>query len=345
MNDLPTGPIVPRPAAPGAFEAVLARARHRRRVRVLTLTGVAAALLLVAVPTVFTRFDTPTRRVHVDATNGDTTVRSTVPSTSTSTSTSTTVLSSSTPTTSATVVPVLGTVEVFGGSPPDDELALVQQVHDAIAADDQGALDRLLDSELDPTLRAESLRFLSDPDNRAATLLALSTHPAATDGLTYPGFMLACFSTPLAAEDGRRLGIDVPADAGTFDTQYCDLQHQYHGVLVSFDSNVGTDRGLTWLGATPYQESFVFPDTTLEQAQQAQIDVDQGHQPWRLDPTAVASAYGASLGWNNTTVTPVDANVYVLTNGDDSRRLRLAMSQPTRQDQTGIWEIVTATPM
>ena len=348
MNDLPTGPIVPRPAPPGAFDAVLAKARHRRRVRVVTLTGlVAAALVLVAIPTVVSRFDTSDRKLQVGVTASDGAVRSsTVPSSTASTTSTTATSAPSTSTTTTTIPtdPPLGTVEMGGAALPDYELALPQQVHDALAANDQAALDRLLDPELDPTIRAERLRDLSDPAIRAAALLALSTHPAATDGLTYPGFMLGCFETPAAAEDGRRLGIDVPADAGTFDTQYCDLQQHYNGVVLTFDANVGTDRGTTWLGADPYQP-YLFPDSTFQQAQEAQSAVDQGHQPWRQDPTSVASSYGGSLGWTNTTVTQVDANVYDVTNSDGSTRLRLKMTQPIRQDQTGIWEIVTATPV
>jgi hypothetical protein len=91
-------------------------------------------------------------------------------------------------------------------------------------------------------------------------------------------------------------------------------------------------------------DRFVFPDTTLGQAQEAQVGVDEGHQPWRLDAASVASAYGASLGWSNTTVTPAAADVYDITSAEDPNGLRLTVSQPIRQDQTGIWEIVTSTP-
>ncbi len=93
----------------------------------------------------------------------------------------------------------------------------------------------------------------------------------------------------------------------------------------------------------PAGQHFVFPDADLNQAQQAQAAVDQGHQPWRLDPTLVASAYGASLGWDQTTVSPVDSKTYDITPADGSTRLRLTLSQPIRQDQTGIWEILTST--
>lgn len=95
----------------------------------------------------------------------------------------------------------------------------------------------------------------------------------------------------------------------------------------------------------PPATTFVYPDASLVAAQSAQDAVDQGHQPWRVDPSMVASSYGASIGWTQTTVTPVDSTTYDLVNAETRDGFRLSMTQPIRPGATGIWEITEARPI
>jgi hypothetical protein len=83
----------------------------------------------------------------------------------------------------------------------------------------------------------------------------------------------------------------------------------------------------------------LFPDTSLSDAQQAQADVDAGHQPWRVDPAQVALAYGQSVGFTDPQVTDLGDNRFRVTDRPTARLLTVVVVQPVRTGPTGIWEI------
>jgi hypothetical protein len=93
----------------------------------------------------------------------------------------------------------------------------------------------------------------------------------------------------------------------------------------------GRDRGAIW------------PVTTQAEANTTQAQVDQGHQPWLVDPAAVASAYAqAELGWDNATVDMVEPNQYELTDPASGAKADLGLTQPARAGEGGIWAVTRA---
>jgi hypothetical protein len=87
----------------------------------------------------------------------------------------------------------------------------------------------------------------------------------------------------------------------------------------------------------------IWPVTTQAEANTTQAQVDQGHQPWLVDPAAVASAYAqAELGWENATVDMVDPNQYELTDPASGAMADLGLTQPARAGEGGIWAVTRA---
>ncbi|MBO0714886.1 MAG: hypothetical protein J2P59_09020, partial [Acidimicrobiales bacterium] len=95
----------------------------------------------------------------------------------------------------------------------------------------------------------------------------------------------------------------------------------------------------------PANPTLLFPDTSIAEAQAAQAAEASGTQPWRLDPSAVASTYAISLGWTTsqstaaTFVTQVDGSTYDIKNPQTGEVLRLFMVQPVQTGPGGIWDI------
>jgi hypothetical protein len=89
----------------------------------------------------------------------------------------------------------------------------------------------------------------------------------------------------------------------------------------------------------------VWPFTTAEQAANTQAGVDQGHQPWLLDPAAVAVSYAqAELGWQDAGVDQVmpQPAVYRVTDPASGTQADLTMAQVVREGSGGIWAVVRA---
>lgn len=86
------------------------------------------------------------------------------------------------------------------------------------------------------------------------------------------------------------------------------------------------------------------------QLEQIQAIVDQGQQPWRLDPQAVAQAEGGVFGFNKagdvfTLVTKLDVGQLSGTGealvevGHNGTAYQIFLIQPIKQGQSGIWTI------
>jgi hypothetical protein len=87
----------------------------------------------------------------------------------------------------------------------------------------------------------------------------------------------------------------------------------------------------------------IFPFTTQDEANTTQAQVDQGHQPWLLDPAMVASAYAAAgLGWDNATVVMRQTGWYEVTDPATGAAADLALQQPVRTGEGGIWAVTRA---
>jgi hypothetical protein len=89
----------------------------------------------------------------------------------------------------------------------------------------------------------------------------------------------------------------------------------------------------------------VWPFTTAEQAGHTQAAVDAGHQPWLLDPAAVAVAYAeAELGWHDADVEvgEVAPGSYRVTDPASGVQAQLTLDQPAHHGPTGIWAVVQA---
>ncbi|HEY8525475.1 MAG TPA: hypothetical protein VIL48_10955 [Acidimicrobiales bacterium] len=87
----------------------------------------------------------------------------------------------------------------------------------------------------------------------------------------------------------------------------------------------------------------IWPFVTAEAAANAQEQVDQGHSPWLLEPSAVAGFYaGAVLGWDDAGVEPVRPGVYWLTDPATGARAEVELAQPARTGDGGIWAVVDA---
>jgi hypothetical protein len=107
-------------------------------------------------------------------------------------------------------------------------------------------------------------------------------------------------------------------------------QGEPHAVTEAFFS-VAPDRVAIW------------PFTTAEEAQNTQEQVDQGHSPWLLEPTAVASFYASAvLGWQDATVEPVRPDAYWVTDPVSGTMAELTLTQPVREGEGGIWAVTRA---
>jgi hypothetical protein len=108
-------------------------------------------------------------------------------------------------------------------------------------------------------------------------------------------------------------------------------QGQKHAVIEAFFT-------------APEGDVAVWPFTTAEQAAEMQAAVDEGHQPWRLNPESVALAYaGAELGWSDARIDVVfPSSTYRLTDPASGAQAVLTLAQPARQGDSGIWAVVRA---
>jgi hypothetical protein len=87
----------------------------------------------------------------------------------------------------------------------------------------------------------------------------------------------------------------------------------------------------------------VWPFLTAEEAANTQEQVDQGHSPWLLEPTAVAGFYASAVfGWADAGIEPVRPGVYWLTDPATGARAEVALGQPARPGQGGIWAVTEA---
>ncbi len=78
------------------------------------------------------------------------------------------------------------------------------------------------------------------------------------------------------------------------------------------------------------------------QAADLQQEVDNGHQPWRMDVAGVADAFvRGQLGWDDADVALADPHTAEVTHPADGRMVSLQLRQPVREGAGGIWVVVS----
>jgi hypothetical protein len=71
-----------------------------------------------------------------------------------------------------------------------------------------------------------------------------------------------------------------------------------------------------------------------------QEEVDEGHQPWRLDQSAVATAFASNrFGWTDVEIAVDDPHTLQVTDTATQHLVSLQMRQPVREGDTGIWVV------
>ncbi|EME59150.1 acyl transferase [Rhodococcus ruber BKS 20-38] len=92
--------------------------------------------------------------------------------------------------------------------------------------------------------------------------------------------------------------------------------------------------------APPTEASFPGENLTPEEAGKLQRAVDEGSQPWRLDPSLVAQAFVADrFGWSDTEARMADPHTVEVTDRADGSIVVLQLRQPVREGADGIWVV------
>ena len=90
----------------------------------------------------------------------------------------------------------------------------------------------------------------------------------------------------------------------------------------------------------PGETSFPGEDLTPAEAGELQRAVDEGSQPWRLDPSLVAQAFVADrFGWSDTEARTADPHTVEVTDRMDGSIVVLQLRQPVREGADGIWVV------
>jgi hypothetical protein len=135
-----------------------------------------------------------------------------------------------------------------------------------------------------------------------------------------------------------------PSCEGAAGSTYCSWSSSDADLVIRVGNEAaagGEERAVTEAFFTPPAGGVaVWPLTTAEEAANTQQQVDEGHSPWMLEPAAVADAFArAELGWDDVTVTVLDASTIRVARGDGSSPIVLAVGQPARTGAGGIWAI------
>ena len=87
-----------------------------------------------------------------------------------------------------------------------------------------------------------------------------------------------------------------------------------------------------------------WPAADPSEVAELQRSVDEGSEPWLLDPAEVAVSYaGAAHGWTQAVAQPrPDGTTVDVAEGD--HRLTLSLTQPGRAGAGGIWVVTAESP-
>lgn len=86
--------------------------------------------------------------------------------------------------------------------------------------------------------------------------------------------------------------------------------------------------------------TFTGENITVEHAADLQAEVDEGHEPWRLDQSSVAAMFaGNRFGWTDVEIALDDPHTVQVTDTASQHLVSLQMRQPAREGETGIWVV------
>ena len=90
----------------------------------------------------------------------------------------------------------------------------------------------------------------------------------------------------------------------------------------------------------PPGTTFTGENISVEHAADLQEEVDQGHEPWRLDQSSVAAMFASErFGWTDVEIALDDPHTVQVTEKASGHLVSLQMRQPGREGQTGIWVV------
>lgn len=86
--------------------------------------------------------------------------------------------------------------------------------------------------------------------------------------------------------------------------------------------------------------TFAGENIDAEHAADLQEEVDDGHEPWRLDQSSVATMFAANrFGWTDVEIALDDPHTVQVTDTATGQLISLQMRQPVREGETGIWVV------
>jgi hypothetical protein len=151
----------------------------------------------------------------------------------------------------------------------------------------------------------------------------------------------------LAARPPETGGWEGPQFEGAAGSTYCDWTRPEIQFVVRVRNEAayaGEPHAVTeaFLWSAPDRVA-IWPFTTQQEANDTQEQVDQGHQPWLVDPATVAAAYArVELGWEDATAEVVQTGSYTVIDPESGAMASLALSQPVRTGGVGIWAVTRA---
>jgi hypothetical protein len=90
----------------------------------------------------------------------------------------------------------------------------------------------------------------------------------------------------------------------------------------------------------PPGTTFTGEPTTAEHAPDLQEEVDEGHEPWRLDQSRVASVFASNqFGWDDVEIALEDPHTVQVTDTAGRHVVSLQLRQPVCEGPTGIWVV------
>ena len=86
--------------------------------------------------------------------------------------------------------------------------------------------------------------------------------------------------------------------------------------------------------------TFTGENISVEHAAELQEEVDEGHEPWRLDQSSVARVFANNrFGWTDVQIALDDPHTVQVSETSTQHLVSLQMRQPVREGETGIWVV------
>jgi hypothetical protein len=104
--------------------------------------------------------------------------------------------------------------------------------------------------------------------------------------------------------------------------------------------NGGTDQPPPGDEVPPPGTPIIGENISADHAADLQAEVDEGHEPWRLDQGSVATTFAAHrFGWTDVEIALDDPHTVQVTDVESRHLVSLQMRQPVREGEDGIWVV------